>query len=115
MEKMLLRARRPSIGFKWLRELGVVEQLFPELRSLIEVPQEPEWHPEGDVWIHTLLTADRARELIDDLDYPREVTVMLAAVCDDFGKRETTAFVDGRIRSREHEEGGVQPASDVLD
>jgi len=115
LEKLLLRAKQPSIGIKWLRELGVLEQLFPELRSLIDVPQEPEWHPEGDVWIHTLLTADRARELIDDLDHARQVAVMLGAVCHDFGKPATTAFIDGRIRSREHEEGGVQPTVNFLD
>jgi tRNA nucleotidyltransferase (CCA-adding enzyme) len=115
MEKLLLRARRPSIGFSYLRELGAVNQLFPELKALIDVPQEPAWHPEGDVWIHTLLTIDRAREMVDDLDYPRQITVMLAALCHDFGKPATTAFIDGRIRSREHEEGGVQPAIDFLD
>src|SRR5215471_13497036 len=115
MEKLLWRAQRPSIGFRWLRELGAVNQLFPELKALIDVPQEPEWHPEGDVWIHTLLTLDRAREMIDDLDYPRQITVLLAALCHDFGKPATTAFIDGRIRSREHEEGGVQPAIDFLD
>jgi tRNA nucleotidyltransferase (CCA-adding enzyme) len=115
MEKLLWRAQRPSIGFRWLRELGAVDQLFPELKALIDVPQEPEWHPEGDVWIHTLLTVDRAREIVDDLDYARQITVMLAALCHDFGKPATTAFIDGRIRSREHEEGGVQPAIDFLD
>ena len=115
LEKLLCRAQRPSIGFRWLRELGAVNQLFPELQALFEVPQEPEWHPEGDVWIHTLLTVDRAREMLDDLDYPRQITVMLAALCHDFGKPATTAFIDGRIRSREHEEGGVPPAIDFLD
>ncbi|HEX6187859.1 MAG TPA: hypothetical protein VFZ40_07250, partial [Pyrinomonadaceae bacterium] len=80
LEKLLLRARRPLIGLKWLRELGEVDQLFPELKALIDVPQEPEWHPEGDVWIHTLLTVDRARESIDDLPYAKQVTVMLAAL-----------------------------------
>lgn len=115
MEKLLLRARRPSIGLKWLRELSAVDQLFPGLKALIDVPQEPEWHPEGDVWIHTLLTTDRARELIDGLAYPKQVTVMLAAVAHDFGKPATTAFVDGRIRSREHEEAGVEPAISFLD
>jgi tRNA nucleotidyltransferase (CCA-adding enzyme) len=114
-EKLLLRAQHPSIGFKWLRELGAINQLFPELKALIDVPQEPEWHPEGDVWIHTLLTVDRAREMLDELDYPRQITVMLAALCHDFGKPATTAFIDGRIRSREHEQGGVQPAIDFLD
>src|SRR5215475_3892570 len=44
-EKLLLRARRPSMGIDWLRKLGAVDQLFPEIRALIDVPQEPEWHP----------------------------------------------------------------------
>jgi len=52
---------------------------------LIGVPQEPEWHPEGDVFVHTQLVVDRARERINDLDYPRKVTVMLAALSHDFG------------------------------
>src|SRR5437588_8756046 len=42
IEKLFLRAQRPSIGLKWLRDLGVVDQLFPELKTLIDVPQEPE-------------------------------------------------------------------------
>jgi tRNA nucleotidyltransferase (CCA-adding enzyme) len=115
MEKLLLRAQRPSIGLKRLLELGAVDQLFPELKALIDVPQEPEWHPEGDVWIHTLLTIDRARELLDDLPYAKQVTVMLAALTHDFGKPATTAFMDGRIRSREHEEEGVEPTISFLD
>src|SRR5438128_3609935 len=115
MEKLLLRAQRPSIGFDWLRKLGAVDHLFPELKALIDVPQEPEWHPEGDVWIHTLLTVDRERELIDELPYVKQVTVMLAAICHDFGKPSTTEFVEGRIRSREHEEEGVAPTEGFLD
>src|SRR5438270_3752815 len=76
IEKLLMRAQHPSIGLKWLRDLRAIDQLFPELKALIDVPQEPEWHPEGDVWIHTLLTVDRARELIDDLPYAKQITVM---------------------------------------
>lgn len=115
LEKILLQARRPSIGFEQLVKLGAVEQLFPEIQALIGVPQEPEWHPEGDVDVHTWLTLDCARELIDDLDYPRRVTVMLAALCHDFGKPSTTEFVDGRTRSRGHEEAGVAPTESFLD
>jgi len=115
IEKLLVRARRPSTGFDWLRKLGAIDQLFPELKALIDVPQDAEWHPEGDVFVHTCLVIDRARELIDDLDYPRQVTVMLAALCHDFGKPATTAFVDGRTRSREHEEAGVEPTNTFLD
>jgi tRNA nucleotidyltransferase (CCA-adding enzyme) len=115
MEKLLLRAPQPSIGLFWLRELGAIDQLFPELKALIDVPQEPEWHPEGDVWIHTQLTIDRARELIEKLPYAKQVTVMLAALAHDFGKPATTEFIEGRIRSREHEEAGVAPAESFLD
>jgi tRNA nucleotidyltransferase (CCA-adding enzyme) len=115
IEKLLLRAQRPSLGLRWLRDLGAVNQLFPELKALVDVPQEPEWHPEGDVWIHTLLTLDRARDQIDDLPHAKQVTVMLAALCHDFGKPVTTEFVDGRIRSREHEEAGVEPTIGFLD
>jgi tRNA nucleotidyltransferase (CCA-adding enzyme) len=115
MEKLLLRARRPSIGFALALELGVVERLFPELDALVGCPQEPEWHPEGDVWVHTLLVIDEARKQIDDLEYPQRVAIMLGAVCHDLGKPATTAFLDGRIRSIDHEEEGVPPATALLD
>jgi tRNA nucleotidyltransferase (CCA-adding enzyme) len=115
MEKLLLRASRPSIGLEWLRRLGVIEKLFPEIQSLIGVPQDPEWHPEGDVFVHTQLVIDRARELIEELSYPRQVTVMLAALAHDFGKPATTEFLEERWRSRGHEEAGVPPSESFLD
>jgi tRNA nucleotidyltransferase (CCA-adding enzyme) len=114
LEKLLLKARRPSIGLKWLYDLSVVDQLFPELKALVGVPQEPDWHPEGDVDVHTLMVVDEARKLIDELDHPRKVAVMLGALCHDFGKPATTEFVDGRIRSRGHDEAGVEPTISFL-
>jgi tRNA nucleotidyltransferase (CCA-adding enzyme) len=115
LEKLLLHAARPSVGLEWLRRLGAVENLFPEIESLVDVPQDSEWHPEGDVFVHTQLVLDRARELIEDLEYPKQITVMLAALAHDFGKPATTEFVDGRLRSRGHEEAGVAPAESFLD
>jgi tRNA nucleotidyltransferase (CCA-adding enzyme) len=115
MEKLLLRARRPSIGFIWLHKFGAFDQLFPELGALVGVEQEKDWHPEGTVDVHTWLVVDRARELIDDLSYARRVTVMLAALCHDFGKPATTEFTEGRIRSRGHEEAGVAPTESFLE
>jgi tRNA nucleotidyltransferase (CCA-adding enzyme) len=113
-EKLLL-APRPSIGFALAMDLGVVEKLFPELQALAGCGQEPEWHPEGDVWVHTLQVVDRARTRIDDLERPQKITVMLGAVCHDLGKPATTAFIDGRIRSMDHEEQGVAPTHAFLD
>jgi tRNA nucleotidyltransferase (CCA-adding enzyme) len=117
IEKLLLRARRPSLGVALALELGVVARLFPELHALIGCEQEPDWHPEGDVWVHTLLVLDEARRLLDraDLDRARQIAVMLGAVCHDFGKPSTTAVIDGRVRSRNHEEAGVAPATAFLD
>jgi tRNA nucleotidyltransferase (CCA-adding enzyme) len=115
LEKLLLKAQRPSIGMRWLYELGVVRQLFPELQSLVGVPQEQEWHPEGDVDVHTMMVVDEARKLIDDLPYERKVAVMLGAVCHDLGKPPTTEFVDGRMRSRGHDEAGIEPTITFLD
>jgi tRNA nucleotidyltransferase (CCA-adding enzyme) len=115
VEKLLLRAGRPSIGFVLALDLGVIDRLWPELRPLVGCPQEPEWHPEGDVWVHTLLVVDAARRLIADLDRGRAAAVMLGAVCHDLGKPATTAMIDGRIRSLGHEEAGVAPAAAFLD
>ena len=114
LEKMLLRAERPSIGLGWLHALGVLEKIFPEIHALIDVPQDPEWHPEGDVFVHTRLTVDQARQTIDNLSYPRQVTVMLAALAHDFGKPATTEFIEGRTRSRGHEAAGVPPTESFL-
>ncbi len=115
IEKLLLQAPRPSAGLQLALDLGVIRRLFPELEALAGCPQEPEWHPEGDVWIHTLMVVDEARTRIDDLDHPRQVTVMLGALCHDAGKPPTTAVIDGRIRSMDHEQAGVAPATRLLD
>jgi tRNA nucleotidyltransferase (CCA-adding enzyme) len=114
IEKLLF-APRPSVGFALALELGVIDRLFPELRALVDCPQEPEWHPEGDVWRHTLQVVDQMRQRLDDLRRPQQVALMLGAVCHDFGKPATTAFLDGRIRSIDHEEQGVAPSSRFLD
>ena len=114
-EKLLLQAQLPSVGLRLALEVGVVHRLFPEIEALVGCEQEPEWHPEGDVWVHTLLVVDEAPTRIDDLDRPRQTVVMLAALCHDLGKPPTTAFLDGRIRSIDHEQAGVAPATAVLD
>ncbi len=114
-EKLLLRARRPSIGLRAALEMHVIDQLFPDVKALVGCPQEPAWHPEGDVWVHTLQAVDIAAGLIADLPMPRQVAVMLGTLCHDLGKPSTTKTVEGRIRSFDHEEAGVAPTTRVLD
>ncbi len=111
MKKLLVKGVWPSIGLSFLRRAGVVELLFPELFAMIGCQQEAEWHPEGDVWTHTLMVVDeaarlsRARGLGDD----EKFICVLGALCHDLGKPATTTFEDGRIRSREHEAQGEPP------
>ena len=114
IEKLLM-AGRPSIGLALALDLNVIEKLFPELFALVGCQQEPEWHPEGDVWVHTLQVVDQARTRIADLPKAQALTVMLGALAHDLGKPATTAFIDGRIRSIDHEEQGVAPATIFLD
>lgn len=115
IEKLLLAAERPAVGFALARDLDIVSRYWPELQALIDCPQEPEWHPEGDVWIHTLMVIDEARRRIDGLTRGPALAMMLGAVCHDLGKPTATAVIDGRIRSPGHEEGGVAPATAFLD
>lgn len=117
MEKLLLHAQRPSIGLQAALELLIIEKLFPDLKGLVGCPQDPIWHPEGDVWTHTLLAVDEAARLVREHRLPKEkwLTVMLAVLLHDVGKPLTTKVEGGRIRSLGHEEVGLEPSQRVLD
>jgi tRNA nucleotidyltransferase (CCA-adding enzyme) len=114
-EKLLLRAKRPSIGLQAGLEMVVIDKLFPDIKALVGCSLEPAWHPEGDVWVHTLQALDVATGLNADLPRSRQVAVMLGTLCHDLGKPSTTQVIDGRIRSLNHEEAGVAPTERVLD
>jgi len=113
IRKLLLQAERPSIGFQNLKDIGVIKRDYPELQSLIGTKQEPEWHPEGDVWMHTLMVVDQAAKIIrdpaKDLHRDEKLQIMLGALCHDLGKPATTKHEDGRIRSKGHEDAGKEP------
>jgi tRNA nucleotidyltransferase (CCA-adding enzyme) len=89
-EKWLMLSPKPSEGLFLMRELGILERLFPELDKLVGVPQDVRYHPEGDVFVHTALALDVAQTVLQGLPYPEQVTVMLATLCHDLGKVETT-------------------------
>jgi len=115
IEKLFLKAARPSIGLALIREWGQLAAVGPELIALADTPQDPEWHPEGDVWTHTLLAMDEAAKLRDDLDRPRALALMLGVLCHDLGKPTTTRFEDDHIRSPGHEDAGREPTRSLLD
>lgn len=115
VEKWLLQAQKPSLGFWAAIELGITEKLWPEIHALIGCPQEKEWHPEGDVDVHSAMVIDEARKLIDDLPHPKKLAVMLGALCHDFGKPATTRMEDGRLRSKGHEDAGIAPTESFLE
>lgn len=115
VEKWLLQSRRPSIGWWAARELGIAEKLWPEIHALINCPQDPRVHPEGDVFVHTGMVLDEARKLIDDLTRPKQIAVMLAALCHDLAKPHTTKIENGRIKARDHEMMGVAMTNQFLD
>jgi tRNA nucleotidyltransferase (CCA-adding enzyme) len=96
--------------------------LFPEILALLNVNQDPEYHPEGQdhpdgsLWVHTLMVVDEAAKIVrrEGLEEEKALIVMLAALCHDFGKPATTEFVDGRWRARGHEEEGEFPTRSFL-
>ena len=106
--KLLLKSPKPSVGFELMRELGIL-RYFPELEAIIDVPQDQKWHPEGDVWVHTMMCVDamhrelgiRNEEL--GIDDKQKQKFMFAILCHDFGKVNTTIADDGRIRAIGHE------------
>jgi tRNA nucleotidyltransferase (CCA-adding enzyme) len=112
LRKLLLKATRPSLGFEFLRDAALL-RFFPEIDALQGVPQDPIWHPEGDVWIHTLLVIDEAAALRTDDD--NDLTLMYAALCHDFGKPAATVEEQGRVRSPGHEALGATMARAFLE
>ena len=110
--KLLLRAAKPSLGFKVLEDTGLL-RFFPELDALRGVPQDPEWHPEGDVWVHTLMVLDVAASLRGD-EAGEDLALMFGALCHDLGKPATTDRIGGRIRSRGHDAAGIAPTRALL-
>jgi len=112
-KKLLLKAPKPSQGFVLMRKLGILQRYFPELYALIDVQQSPKWHPEGDVWVHTLMTVDEMAILCKS-DSPlfennkQKLKFLFAILCHDLGKALTTTIdAEGNIRAIGHESAGL--------
>ena len=112
-KKLLLKGHTISLGLQFLENCEWLSY-FPELSALTECEQDPEWHPEGNVWEHTkhCMDAFSKNRIGDDWE---DLIVGLATLCHDMGKPKTTARgKDGRIRSPQHDVEGVSIAKAFL-
>jgi tRNA nucleotidyltransferase (CCA-adding enzyme) len=112
-KKLILQGVSISSGLKFLQQTKWL-RFFPEIQALVNCPQDPKWHPEGDVWVHTLHCMDAfARKRTGD--EWEDLVVGLAVLCHDLGKPSTTKIgEDGRIRSPKHEPLGEEPTRNFL-
>jgi len=115
-KKLFLKSSKPSIGFELLHELGILKY-FPELEVLIGCEQDPIYHPEGDVWIHTLMCLDELVEIIEEKKVTNEykkLYLFYAILCHDLGKPFCTKEINGKITSYKHESLGIKPTISLL-
>jgi tRNA nucleotidyltransferase (CCA-adding enzyme) len=104
LTKMLKQAKVPSQFFRFLREVNWLGFHFQEVEALIGLQQDPEWHPEGDVFEHTMHCMDASNDPF----------IRLVMLCHDLGKVTTTIFEDGRWKAPGHAKAGVKLARNML-
>lgn len=114
MKKALLKAEKPSIFFDALKETNQLDYWFPEVKALIDCPQNEHFHPEGDVYNHTMMVIDNLAKHRDEAEDP--YALMLSGLCHDFGKPLTLTWDEERQihRNLGHEKAGVVPAKAFL-
>lgn len=112
-KKALLMADEPDVFFRVLEQAGALDHWFPELAALRDVPQNPQYHPEGDAFEHTMMVLRAAAEVKDRTKDP--LSFMLACLCHDLGKAISTKKNDkGAWASIGHEHTGVPLCEKLL-
>lgn len=105
-EKLLLKSKQPSLGFRWLLSIGRLGDVLPELQATIPIKQDPRWHPEGNLFEHSMQTLDAAVRL--HYEHDAKLIMLYAALCHDLGKITTTVQEpDGSITCYGHDKAGV--------
>lgn len=113
-KKLILKGVEISRGLFFLRDCGWVKY-FRELADMVDCPQDPRWHPEGDVYVHTAHCMDSfaKKRVGDDRE---DLIVGLAVLCHDMGKPKcTTIGDDGAIHSYGHDIIGGKVARKFLE
>lgn len=111
--KTFLLSTRPSLAFRWLDSLGRLHEIMPQLAATKGVAQDPAWHPEGDVFEHTMQAIDAGSQLVYENENEK-IIVLYALLCHDIGKVVTSVLVNGRIRSPGHAQEGAKLARLLL-
>jgi len=131
-EKLLLKAERPSVGLEFLRDSGWLRH-YPELLEFLQwsgweraenqshrhlfagdgCPQNPEWHPEGDVWVHNNFVLDAAARVRDQVDSEWRLAFMYGALLHDIAKPPTTELP--LCTSHGHDKLGEQMARTFME
>lgn len=103
---VLRTAHTPS---RTLTDAKIIDAI-PEMGLLARTPQDPVWHPEGNVLVHSLWAADLAAQhaVDEDLTIDARERLVLASLWHDIGKPDTTQIRNGRITSHGHAEVGAQ-------
>lgn len=91
----------------WL-ETGDFDLILPEVAALRGLPQPPEFHPEGDAYIHTMQAVAEVKDSADE-------KVFWGVLLHDIGKKSTTEFVNGRYRSHGHPAVGAKKVDQILE
>ncbi|ROR30499.1 putative nucleotidyltransferase with HDIG domain [Mobilisporobacter senegalensis] len=113
LEKHLMEDEVPSRYInKITSEPFFTEYPFKLLLKLKGIKQSPKYHPEGDVWNHTMMVLDEAAKVKNRSSNPR--SFMWAALLHDIGKPDTTRERKGKITSYDHEKVGADIAKDFL-
>lgn len=112
-DKLLLQSKSPSLGIRWLYKLGRLAEILPELAISACVMQDPSWHPEGDVFEHTMQSIDASATLSYD-DKEKKRMLMYATLCHDLGKWGTTVLSGGKIKTYGHAQHGMVVAARML-
>lgn len=112
-EKLFFKSKKPSLGINWLDKVGRLKEILPELYDTKAIEQNPQWHPEGNVFEHSKQAMDFAAQQSYESDGERLLQVAVA-MCHDLGKVVSTKVEDGRIRSIGHENTGVPLAKSLM-
>lgn len=103
----ILTSGRAAYGLVLLRQANLLQYVAPALLSLIDTPQNPKHHPEGDVWTHTIC-------VLKQLQPGCSLTLALAALFHDIGKPDTLGEKNGQPTFYGHDEVGAKKTEEIL-